>query len=73
MRWPARLRMLLRSLFQHQRIEADLDDEIRDHLEQEIRANIQSGMDPEEARYAAMRLVGSRGTRKNAVTQGGQF
>jgi predicted permease len=51
--------MLLRSLFQHQRIEADLDDEIRDHLEQEIRANIQSGMDPEEARYAAMRLVGA--------------
>jgi predicted permease len=58
MRWPAKLRMLLRSLFQHQRIEADLDDEIRDHLEQEIRNNVRAGMSPEEAKFAAQRLVG---------------
>ncbi len=59
MRWPGRLRMLLRSLFRHQRIEADLDDEMRDHLQQEVESNIRAGMSPEEAKFAAQRLVGS--------------
>jgi predicted permease len=51
--------MLLRSLFRYRRIEADLDDEMRDHLEQEIEHNIRVGMPAEEAKFAAQRLVGS--------------
>ncbi len=59
MRWPARVRMLFRSVFQLRRIEADLDHEMHDHLEQEIQNNIRAGMSFEEARLAAQRLIGS--------------
>src|SRR6185437_7165847 len=59
MRWTARLRSLLRSLFQRRQAEADLDNELRYHLEQEIESNIRAGMSPEEAKFAAQRLTGS--------------
>ena len=59
MRWLARLRMFLRSLVRRERAEAELDDELRDHLEQEIASNIRAGMPPEEAKFAAQRLAGS--------------
>src|SRR3954452_14901899 len=58
MRWHRKLVLRVKSLFQRKKVEADLDDEMRFHMEQEIRANIQAGMTPDEARYAAMRLVG---------------
>ncbi len=51
--------MFLRSLFRGKRSEAELDDEMRDHLEQEIESNIRAGMTPEEAKFAAQRLTGS--------------
>ncbi len=59
MRWPARLQMFLLSIFRPRRMEAELDAEIRDHLEQEIQNNIRVGMSPAEAKFAAHRLVGS--------------
>jgi predicted permease len=37
----------------------DLDDDIRDHIERETEGNIQRGMTPEEARYAALRRFGN--------------
>lgn len=37
----------------------DLDADIRDHLERETQDNIERGMAPEEARYAALRKFGS--------------
>lgn len=58
MRWPAKLRMLLRTLFQRRELEADLEAEMQDHLEQEIQNNIRAGMSPDEARAAAQRLIG---------------
>ncbi|HTT65445.1 MAG TPA: ABC transporter permease [Bryobacteraceae bacterium] len=36
-----------------------LDDDIRDHIERETRDNIERGMPPEEARYAAVRKFGN--------------
>lgn len=54
-----RLRDLYRSLLQRRRAESDLENEMRDHLEQEIANNIRVGMPPEEARFAALRLIGS--------------
>ena len=36
-----------------------LDQEIRHHIEQETTENIERGMDPEEARYAALRKFGN--------------
>lgn len=58
MRWPTRLQMLFRSLLKWRRIEAELDEELQDHLEQEIANNIRAGMSREEAAFAARRLMG---------------
>src|SRR5579884_2883133 len=56
-----RLRMLLlraRSLFHRRRVEAELDEELRYHLEREIEANLAAGMGPREAAHAALRAFG---------------
>jgi hypothetical protein len=37
----------------------DLDQDIRDHIEREARDNIERGMSPAEARYAALRKFGN--------------
>ena len=37
----------------------DLDQEIRDHIQRETQNNIECGMSPEEAHYAAMRKFGN--------------
>ena len=46
-------------LFKRRRLEADLEAEFRDHLEQQVQNNVRAGMTPEEARHAAQRLTGS--------------
>jgi predicted permease len=42
-----------------QRMLEELDKDIRDHIETETQDNIDRGMSPEEARYAAMRKFGN--------------
>src|SRR5579864_9286349 len=37
----------------------DLDQDIREHIERETQDNMERGMSPEEARYAAMRKFGN--------------
>src|ERR1700693_6578485 len=37
----------------------ELDQDIRDHIERETRDNVERGMPPEEARYAAMLKSGN--------------
>jgi predicted permease len=41
------------------RMLSDLDQDIREHIEQETQDNIDRGMSPEEARYAALRKFGN--------------
>ncbi len=41
------------------RMLGDLDQDIRDHIERETRDNIDRGMTPDEARYAALRKFGN--------------
>ena len=41
------------------RMMEDLDEDIRDHIERETQDNIERGMSPEEARYAALRKFGN--------------
>src|SRR5438132_1075274 len=48
----------LRSLFRRRRVESEMDDELRFHLEHETEENIRRGMAPEEARRAALRSFG---------------
>ena len=57
-RWGDKVVLRLRSLFRGQRVERELDDELRFHLEQQIAENLAAGMSAEEARYAARRSVG---------------
>ena len=48
----------LRALFRGSRLEDEMDEELRFHLENQIEDNIKAGMTPEEARYAALRTFG---------------
>src|SRR5215471_8952962 len=41
------------------RMMEDLDQDIRDHIERETQDNIECGMPPEEARFAALRKFGN--------------
>src|SRR5713226_3105439 len=58
MRWTDKLLLRLRSLLRRPRVERELDDELRFHLEQQVEENIAAGMSSEEARYAARRSIG---------------
>jgi predicted permease len=58
MRWIYKLPLRLRSLFRKSRVEQELSDELRFHLEKLIEEKVAQGMTPEEARYAAMRELG---------------
>src|SRR5262245_59518694 len=55
---PNKLRLRLRALFFKSKMEDELDEEVRFHLEREIEENIARGMTPEEAHYAAIRSFG---------------
>ena len=54
-----KLRLRLRSLFRSASADRDLTRELRAHLAQETEANIAAGMNPDEARRAALRAFGS--------------
>ncbi|HMC31819.1 MAG TPA: ABC transporter permease [Candidatus Angelobacter sp.] len=59
MRWLQRLRMSVLALFRRKHETARLNAELEFHLEQQISENISRGMDPEQARFAALRLFGN--------------
>jgi len=56
--WIYSLPIRLRSFFRRDAAEDDLKHELRDHLEQQIEANLVRGMSPNEARSAAQRSLG---------------
>jgi putative ABC transport system permease protein len=58
MRWIYKLPLRVRSLFRKKRVEQELSDELRFHLEKLIEENVAKGMSAEEARYAALREFG---------------
>ncbi len=53
-RWIRRLRVLLGK----ERVEREMDEELRFHLEMETRSNLQAGMPPKEARRRALVAFG---------------
>ncbi len=57
-RWLEVIRMRFRSLAARRAVEADLEKELRLHLDRETEANLAAGMPPEEARLAALRTLG---------------
>src|SRR5258708_22456359 len=48
----------LAALFRHRRLEDDLDDELRSHLEMSIELNLRKAMSPADARREALRSFG---------------
>lgn len=58
MRWLHKLRLRWRSLVSRTRVEHELDVELRFHLDSQVEENLAAGMNPEEARYAALRSIG---------------
>jgi putative ABC transport system permease protein len=65
MRWPRRLRLRLRSLLRNARVEEELDEELRYHLQHLVDDYIATGMPPRDARYAALREMGAIAQQKD--------
>jgi len=59
MRWVERFRMAMLMLFRRKAETERLNQELEFHLEQQIAENVAKGMQPEEARMAALRLFGN--------------
>ncbi|HEV2383191.1 MAG TPA: ABC transporter permease [Terriglobia bacterium] len=58
MRWYYSLRLRFRSLFRQGKVEQELSEEVRFHLDRLIEQSVARGMTPEDARYAALRELG---------------
>jgi predicted permease len=61
------VRLRLRSLLAGARLDRELDEELRDHIERQTEANIAAGMTPLQARTAAMRAIGGVEQRKEEM------
>jgi predicted permease len=60
MKTPTEIWNKLRALFQQKRIDRDLDEEMRFHVEMRTRENLEAGMSEREATRAAERAFGNR-------------
>jgi predicted permease len=58
-RWLTLIRLRLRSLFHAARVDRELDEELRYHLEREIEERLAAGVDRDEARVSARRRMGA--------------
>jgi putative ABC transport system permease protein len=58
MRWLYKFPLRVRSLFERARVEQELSEELRFHLEKLIEQSTTQGMTAEEAHYAALRELG---------------
>jgi len=58
MNWLRKVQSRLQALFPKRDLDAQMDAEMRSHIEMQTQENIESGMNPEEARYAALRQFG---------------
>jgi predicted permease len=59
MRWLERFRMAMQMLFRRQSETARLNDELQFHLDQQVKEYVAHGLNPEEARTAALRTFGN--------------
>jgi predicted permease len=57
--WARRMWLRLQTLFHRQRVDHELDDEIRFHLDQQIAENVAAGMSWDDASHAAARVFGN--------------
>lgn len=64
MRWMRITRLRFRSLLARRRVESDLDEELQFHLAKQVEQNIAAGMNPLDARRAALQAFGGLAQRK---------
>ncbi len=57
--WVYTIPLRVRSLFHRTRLSAELDEELRDHIDRQIEDNLARGMGAKEARLAALRAFGN--------------
>jgi len=57
--WIFTIPLKVRSLFHRNRVNAELAEELRDHIDRQTRENMARGMGPEEARLAALHAFGN--------------
>jgi macrolide transport system ATP-binding/permease protein len=57
-RWLRVARLRLRSLFERDAVEHELDEELRYHLDRQVEEYVAAGMTPRDARLAALRSIG---------------
>ena len=62
--WIYTIPLRLRSILRRSRVEQELEEELRFHLEYQVRTEIASGSTPEEARRAALRAMDGLEQRK---------
>jgi predicted permease len=65
-RWITKFVLRCRSLLASKRVEAELDDELRFHLEQHVEAQVSRGVTTEEARRRAVIAIGGLDQQKDA-------
>src|SRR5204863_9722005 len=58
MNWSRKLQVRIRALSQKRQLDAEMDEEMRSHIEMQTQENLDAGMNPAEARYAALRQFG---------------
>src|SRR6266568_4096376 len=58
MNWLHKIHRKVQGLFQKQKLDAEMDEEMRTHIEMRTREHIQAGMPPDHARHAALRQFG---------------
>src|SRR5213076_2024892 len=58
MNWWRKLNLRFRALFQKRKLDAEMDEEMRSHIEMQTQENLDAGMSAEDARYAALRQFG---------------
>jgi putative ABC transport system permease protein len=73
MSWASVVAARFRGLFTRKRLERELDDEIRFHLEMQIEENMKSGMNSADARYAALRSFGAIAPMKETYRERSAF
>lgn len=59
MTWLAKVRFHLRTLFARRKLDEQLSEEVRAHVEMATEKNISKGLPPDEAHYAALREFGN--------------
>ena len=53
-----RFQFKIRAVFRKSDLDAEMNEEMRRHIEMRTQQNIEAGMSPEEARFAALRQFG---------------